>query len=92
MYSAKSFKLTKEEYDYLLPVLQPKLLYRADGGVEEYAFISDNIDCLEDMLLRLKGAYGCFNEGLPSMLVYKCSFNGELKLFRNYCQNQSSTN
>jgi hypothetical protein len=30
MYSLKSYRLTKDEYNYLLPVLKDKLLYKGE--------------------------------------------------------------
>jgi len=75
MYSAKSYQLTKEEYNYLLPVLRNKLLY----SNERYYFIGTSDD-LSDMLDRLKGWYDNYDE-LNSMIVYKCFKEGSLKPF-----------
>jgi hypothetical protein len=58
MYSAKSFQLTKDEFNYLLPVLRNKLLVLGD----RYYFNSNNIDDLTDMLNRLKGLYDNYDE------------------------------
>ena len=77
MYLAKSFQLTKNEFNYLLPVLRNKLLVSAD----RYYFISNNIDDLTDMLNRLKGLYGNYDE-LKNMVDYKCSVGGSLNPFR----------
>ncbi len=77
MYSAKSFQLTKEEFNYLLPVLKDKLLVSGD----RHYFISDNIDGLTDMLNRLKGLYDNYDE-LKNMVGYKCSVEGSLNPFR----------
>ncbi len=77
MYSAKSFQLTKEEFNYLLPVLKNRLLVSGD----RYYFTSNNIDDLTDMLNRLKGLYDNYND-LANMVDYKCSVNGSLNPFR----------
>ena len=52
MYSIKSYRLTKEEFNYLLAVLRSKLFNRGD----RYYF-NDSSDDLTDMLNRLKGLY-----------------------------------
>ena len=54
----KSFQLTKDEFNYLLPVLRNKLLVLGD----RYYFNSNNIDDLTDMLNRLKGLYDNYDE------------------------------
>lgn len=77
MYSAKSFQLTKEEFNYLLPVLKNKL--HQSGN--KYYFIANNIDDLSDMLNRLKGHYDNYDE-LKNMIDYHCSKNGSLNPFR----------
>ena len=77
MYSAKSFQLTKDEFNYLLPVLRNKLLVLGD----RYYFNSNNIDDLTDMLNRLKGLYDNYDE-LKNMVDYKCSVEGSLNSFR----------
>lgn len=78
-YSIDFYRLTKEEYNYLLPVLRDKLLYRAE--TDKYYFCGD-WDELEDMLSRLKGFYGCFND-YDAISIYECFKNGNLKPFRN---------
>lgn len=55
MYSTASFKLTKEEFNYLLPVLKKKL-------TQNYYFIAYNFEDLEDMLSRLKGLYNNYDD------------------------------
>ena len=77
MYSSRSYKLTKKEYNYLLPVLKNKLLYQIDS----YYFVGAFED-LEDMLLRLKGLYGYFNN-YNKIVNYKCFKEYSLKEFRN---------
>lgn len=77
MYSAKSFQLTKDEFNYLLPVLKKKLSQSHYG----YYFISYDIDDLTDMLNRLKGLYDNYDE-LKSMIVYDCSKTDSLNPFR----------
>lgn len=77
MYSAQSFQLNKDEFNYLLPVLKNKLLQSGD----RYYFISHNIDDLTDMLNRLKGLYNNYDE-LKNMVAYHCSKNGSLNPFR----------
>jgi len=78
MYSLKSYRLEKEEYDYLLPVLKSKLSVRGD----KYYFIGSSDD-LYDMLSRLKGLYNDFSDVLNSTLVYKCFMEVSIKIFRN---------
>lgn len=77
MYSLKSYQLRREEYNYLLAVLRIKLSSRGDSVY----FIGDSND-LSDMLDRLKGLYGKFDE-LNSMTAYKCFVEGSLMPFRN---------
>ena len=77
MYSAKSFQLTKDEFNYLLPVLRSKLLQSGDRCY----FISNNIDDLTDMLNRLKGLYDNYDD-LKNMVDYRCSINRSLNPFR----------
>lgn len=77
MYSAKSYKLTVDEYNYLLPVLRVKLLY--SNGMHFFIGTSDE---LSDMLNRLKGLYDMYDE-LNSMTGYKCFINANLKPFRD---------
>lgn len=78
MYSQKSFRITKDEFNYLLPVLKNKLLERGDM----YYFISYDINELTDMLNRLKGLYNNYDE-VKNMTVYYCSKEGSLKPFRD---------
>ncbi len=77
MYSAKSYKLTKAEHDYLLPVLRSKL----SSWNDDYRFCGDSDD-LEDMLSRLKGLYGYFDSYNP-IIDYKYFRDGSLVHFRN---------
>ena len=73
----RSFRLTRQEYDYLLPVLKSNLLERGDF----YYFLSNGCEELEDMLNRLKGLYDNYND-LGNMVVYRCSKFGSLNSFR----------
>ncbi len=77
MYLAKSFQLTKDEFNYLLPVLKNKLQQSEDRCY----FIANNIDDLTDMLNRLKGHYDNYDE-LKNMVAYYCFKNGNLNPFR----------
>lgn len=77
MYSAKSFRLTKDEFNYLLPILRNKLLQSGDI----FYFIADTIDALTDMLNRLKGYYDNYDD-LKNMVDYRCSTKGSLNPFR----------
>lgn len=86
-YSAKSFQLTKEEYNYLLPVLKNKLTQSGD----RYYFISNNLEDLTDMLNRLKGLYDNYDE-LKNMVSYKCSMEGSLEPFRKSMGNLKTEN
>ena len=83
MYSAKSYQLTKDEFNYLLPVLKKKLLQSGDRCY----FIADNIEDLTDILNRLKGLYDNYDE-LKNMVAYKCSIEGSLSHFRNSFKTQ----
>lgn len=76
MYSAKSYFLTKPEYNYLLPVLTTKLLIRG----ENHYFV-DSSDGLSDMLDRLKGLYDYYSP-IPASVVYKCFKNSSIAPFR----------
>jgi len=78
MYSAKSYELKESEFNYLLSPLVHLVSYQ--NG--KYYFIDRGND-LDDMLNRLKGLYNYYDE-LGSMIVYKCSFNGNLNEFRNF--------
>lgn len=73
------YRLTKEEYNYLLPVLKDKLLYK--GKTDKYYFCGD-LDDLKDMLSRLKGLYGCFSD-YNAIINYKCFKDDNLEPFRN---------
>jgi predicted AAA+ superfamily ATPase len=77
MYSAKSFQLTKDEFNYLLPALRSKLKQSGDRCY----IISDNIEDLEDILNRLKGLYDNYGD-LKNMVAYYCSKDGSLNPFR----------
>ena len=74
---SKSYRLTKEEYNYLLPVLKEKLLVSSN----KHKFIG-NSEELEDMINRLKGLYNYYEE-LHSKVLYKCFCYGSLKPFRD---------
>lgn len=77
MYSLKSYRLTKDEFYYLLAVLRNKLLIRC----EEFYFIGSSND-LEDMLNRLKGLYDNYDD-LKNMISYKCFIERSLNPFRS---------
>ena len=62
MYSAKSFQLTKDEFNYLLPVLKNKLHQSGDRCY----FTANNIDDLRDILNRLK----CTHFILPIYYIF----------------------
>lgn len=81
MDSVKSYRLTKEEYNYLLPAIsRNKLLYR--GNANDYSLIVDEDD-LEDVLNRLQGFYGRFDM-LPIFLSYKCFRASNIDSFRRF--------
>lgn len=80
MYSTKSYTLTKSEYNYLLPVVRDKLLYRA--ATDKYYLIVDTDD-ISDALNRLKGLYN-FYDKLPDILLYRCFKDCSLDEFRKY--------
>lgn len=77
MYSLKSYRLTKEEFNYLLAVSRSKLFNRGD----RYYFTGSSED-LTDMLNRLKGLYGSYDE-LKNMISYKCFIKGSINPFRS---------
>lgn len=77
MYSLKSYRLLKDEYNYLLPVLR-KNLSNSDGS---YYFCGDT-DELYDMLSRLKGLYNYF-DSYNGIINYKCAKSCSLEPFRN---------
>ena len=79
MYSTKTYRLTKEEYNYLLPVLKDKLFER--GEIDSYYFCG-NTDELFDMLARLKGLYGYF-DSYNGIIDYECAKLCSLEPFRN---------
>lgn len=76
-YSAKSYKLTEEEYNYLLPVLKKKL-YSSNNN---YYFVGSHDD-LDDMLDRLKGLYNYYDD-YNKIINYKCFKFKSLEPFRN---------
>jgi len=76
MYSTKSYKLTKDEYNYLLPVLRNKL----NGTNGSYFFTGDSGD-LDDMLNRLKGLYD-FYDVYNKIINYRCFMKSSLIPFR----------
>ena len=73
-----SYELTKEEYNYLLPVLRDKLLYKVE--IDRQYFCGDT-DELFDMLSRLKGLYGYF-DSYNGIVDYNCAKQSNLKPFR----------
>lgn len=78
MYSDKSYELTKSEFDYLLPAIRKKLNSRGN----KYYF-TGSLEDLRDMLSRLQGLYGSFDEDMPNpALVSKCAKAGSIELFR----------
>ena len=79
MYSLKSYRLTKDEYNYLLPVLREKLLYK--GEIDRHYFCGDT-DELYDMLSRLKGFYSYF-DSYNGIIDYNCAKHSNLEPFRN---------
>jgi hypothetical protein len=84
-YSTISFLLTEKEFNYLLPALR-KQVKDMDG---RYVFIG-SFDELEDMLSRLKGLYGNFDEKFPnSTIVYKCLKDKSIEPFRKAVKEQN---
>lgn len=77
MYSMKSFRLTEEEYNYLLPV------YNVVQSGEYRCVVADDIEDLTDILNSLKGAYTNWYE-IPVMVVYNCSISRSIEPFREY--------
>ena len=77
MYSLRSYRLTRDEYNYLLPVLRNKL----SNSNDNYYFCGDGDD-LDDMLSRLKGLYGYFDD-YNSIINYRCFSYNSLEPFRN---------
>ena len=79
MYSTKSYKLTKDEYNYLLPTLRGEVGYM---GGDDYHLVA-NSDELEDAINRLKGLYDYYDY-ISTTVVYQCQKNGSLKPFRDF--------
>ena len=77
MYSLKSYRLTKDEYNYLLPVLRKNL----SNSNDNYYFCGDT-DELYDMLNRLKGLYNYF-DSYNGIIDYNCAKSCSLEPFRN---------
>lgn len=77
MYSLKSYQLTEQEYNYLLPVLRKKLICSNN----RFYFIG-SFDELADMLSRLKGLFVNYPEHLESMVVYNCFKANKIDSFR----------
>jgi hypothetical protein len=77
MYSLKSYRLTKEEFNYLLAVLRSKLFNRGD----RYYF-NGSSDDLTDMLNILKGLYNNYDD-LKNMVSYKCFIQCSINPFRS---------
>ena len=77
MYSAKSYLLTKGEYNYLRPVLKTRLLTSG----EKHYLIAD-FEQLRDDLNRLKGLYDYYDK-FDAAIIYCCSMKGSLERFRN---------
>ena len=78
-YSLKTYRLEKNEFNYLLPVLHKKLLEKGDSNT--YYFCGDGDD-LDDMLSRLKGLYNYYHD-YNQIINYKCFKNSNLDEFRN---------
>lgn len=82
MYSAKAFRLTTDEYNYLLPAMKHKLLQRCFASDEnECSVIANGIDDVADILNRLKGLYDNYDE-LGNMIAYRCFVVGSFIPFR----------
>jgi hypothetical protein len=77
MYSARSFRLTTQEFNYLKSALGSKVNQYGDKAF----FTAEDVDELADMLNRLKGLYDKYDE-LKSMVVYHCFVLGSLNPFR----------
>lgn len=84
MYSARSFQLTTQEFNYLKPALGSKVNQYGDKGF----FIAEEVDELSDMLNRLKGLYDKFDE-LKNTVVYHCFVLGSLNPFRELMRMES---
>lgn len=79
MYSNKSYRLTKKEYNYLLPTsVKKRLLNKAE--IDKHYFCGSP-DELSDMLSRLKGLYNYFGD-LNKAIDHKCFITGNLIPFR----------
>ena len=90
MYSTTSFRLTKEQYNYLLPTeLKSKLLYRPNGIkllkcntlIDEYSFIGTKEE-FQDVLNRCKFLD---NDLLNESLDYKNRFDYNVKYNSGVC-------
>ncbi len=72
MYSTTSFRLTKEQYNYLLPICRNKILYSKDlysfiGSKEEFTDILTRCKYLDEDLINESLEY---KERLESNRIY----------------------
>ena len=79
MYSDRSYPITEQEYNYLLPALHRKYLLCHERG---YYFIEQEGESLDFMLDRLKGLYEAFEVEIPKILVYDCFIERSIEKFR----------
>ena len=76
MYSARSYLLTYNERNFLLPVLRKKI-------TSSSYFIATDDDDLENMLNRLNGLYDYYDE-ISNTVIYNCFKLKSIQPFREY--------
>ena len=77
MYSARSYRLTQGEFNYLLPAVRNKLS-ESNG---KYYLIARDTEDLDDLLGRLMGHYDNHDD-LKNMVAYHCFKEYSLRPFR----------
>lgn len=83
-YSARSIRLTKEEYDYMLTVCRPQLLHRIEAdGSETWHYVALSMAHFEDFINRMQGVHGLF-DALPHKLVADCFIAASIVPFRKH--------
>lgn len=78
-YSSRSYKLTKNEYNYLLAAIPKKVGIDANGN----HFVIADSDGLPDLLARMKGLAENWDEGMvETSILLKCFNDKSLEPFR----------
>lgn len=96
-YGTKSYQLTKQEYNYLLPIFglssgKSKLGSRHGRYGDEYYIIANGLSDIEDILSRLQGVYDSFEEDLPSSISRATLNDGDFNAFRSHMRTKTLPN